>query len=242
MKHLSYIKRSDINSLLRKLIKNVCTLCFETTHNILKKSSKNYLNNQYCKYGFKLAILIFVVVISGLQLQGCAVAAVSGAATGVAMATDRRTAGTIVDDKAIEIKALHALSRDSNLWKKSHFNVVSYNNDVLLLGQTPNPQLRQQAEDALRDIPKIKRIYNELTIKEPISLGDRSKDTWITTQVKAKMIGTREINPTRVKVVTEDGVVYLMGITKQKEQMSSTDIAREVNGVNKVVQIFETAS
>lgn len=187
------------------------------------------------------ATLLGLLIIPILHLQGCAAAAVSGAATGVAMVTDRRTAGTIVDDKAIELKALHALSRDATLWKKSHFNVICYNNDVLLLGQTPSHEFKQQAEGALRDIPKIRRIYNEISVKEPISLGSRSQDTWITTQVKAKMIGTREINPTRVKVATEDGVVYLLGITKQQEQITATDVARGVSGVNKVVQIFEPA-
>lgn len=194
---------------------------------------------KYLKQLFGATALGLLILIPCLQLQGCAAAAVSGAATGVAMVTDRRTAGTIVDDKAIELKALHALSRDATLWKKSHFNVVCYNNDVLLLGQTPSHEFKHQAEAALRDIPKIRRIYNEINVKEPISLGSRSQDTWITAQIKAKMVGSREINPTRVKVVTEDGVVYLLGITKQQEQVSATDVARSVSGVDKVVQIFE---
>lgn len=182
----------------------------------------------------------FGIILPCLQLQGCAAVAVSGAATGAAMVADRRTTGTIIDDKAIEIKATHALTREAELWKKSNISVVSYNNDVLLVGQTPNDSMKQQAEDAIKNISKIRRVYNEITVGEPASLTTRSKDTWITTQVKTKMLSTRQVNPVRVKVVTEEGVVYLMGITEPTEQSSATESARSVSGVNKVVQIFDS--
>lgn len=186
-------------------------------------------------------LLSITILLPCLQLQGCAVAAVSGAAaTGVAMVADRRTAGTIIDDQAIELKALHSLTRNPDLWKKSHISVVSYNNDVLVVGQTPSQEMKQQAEEAIKTIPRVRRIYNELSLSEPVSLKTRSKDSWITTQVKAKMVGTREINPARVKVVTEDGVVYLLGITNPTEQSSATESARSISGVNKVVQIFDS--
>lgn len=198
-----------------------------------------YNLNRWAK-GATLSLIGVAVILPCIQLQGCAVAAVSGAATGVAMVTDRRTAGTIIDDKTIEIKAMHALTRDAELWKKSHISVISYNNDVLLVGQTPTQAMKQQVEDAIKDIAKVKQVYNELKLSDPVPLSTRSKDSWITTQVKAKMIGVREINPTRVKVVTEDGIVYLLGITNKKEQASATETARTVSGVNKVVQIFES--
>jgi osmotically-inducible protein OsmY len=184
--------------------------------------------------------LMLSVLLSGIQLQGCAVAAVSGAATGIAMVNDRRTSGTIVDDQSIELKATHALTRHPDLWKQSHISIVCYNNVLLIIGQTPTEAFKQQAEDALKDIPKIRRIHNELIVKTPIPLSARSKDSWITTQVKAKMLGSKEVNSTRVKVITEDGVVYLLGLTNPQEQMAATEIARKVAGVQKVVQIFES--
>jgi osmotically-inducible protein OsmY len=185
--------------------------------------------------------LVCSIILPSLYLQGCAVAAVSCAATGVAMVADRRTSGTIVDDQSIELKALHALTRHPELWKKSHIDVVSYNNVVLIVGQTPTEAFRQEAENVVKDIPKIRRIHNELIIGQPVSLSVRSKDSWITAQIKGKMLSSKEVNTTRVKVITEESVVYLLGLTEKQEQVAATEIARNVPGVVKVVQIFETS-
>lgn len=173
------------------------------------------------------------------SLQGCAVAAVGAATTGVAMATDRRTAGSIVDDQAIEVKALHALSQKKELWKQSHIAVMSYNNIVLLTGQVPSEEFKREAEATVREIPKVAQIHNELSIGQPVSLGIRSQDSWITTQIKGKLLSTKGLRSNHVKVNTEDGVVYLMGLTHKEEQMTATEISRTVEGVQKVVQIFE---
>lgn len=172
-------------------------------------------------------------------LQGCAAAAVSGAATGAAMVHDRRTAGTIIDDQATEIKSLHAITRNQPLWKQSHINVVSYNNALLLVGQTPSESFKQDAEELIRSKTNVKKIYNELSIGEPASLTTRSKDSWITTQIKAKLVGTKDISAARIKVITEEGVVYLMGLTTPQEEVTATEIARTIPNVEKVVQIFE---
>lgn len=174
-----------------------------------------------------------------LSVQGCFVAAAGAATTGTAVAVDRRTAGTIVDDQAIELKAMYAIRQQRELWQKSHIHVLSYNNVLLLLGQTPTESFKQAAEQALQDIPKVRRIHNELSVAEPLPLGERSKDAWITTQIKTKLIGTKEMRAHHVKVVTEDRVVYLMGLTTPEEEMTATDIAQTVPGVEKVVQIFE---
>lgn len=175
-----------------------------------------------------------------LELQGCAAAAVSGAATSVALVNDRRTVGTILEDQSIELKGLHAVSRNPNLWKPSHISIVSYNTSVLLLGQTPSPHLKEEAENLIKEIPRVQKVYNELTIGSPVPLATRSKDSWITAQIKGKMVSAKTVNPTRIKVITEKGIVYLMGLTTPNEQAAATDIARRVPGVQKVVQIFET--
>lgn len=190
---------------------------------------------------FKILNLAYLlsISVSVLYLQGCAVAAVSGAATGVTMAQDRRTTGTILDDKGIELKAIHAFTENKPLWKASHLSAISYNNSVLLVGQTPTEAYRNEAEAAILNIPKVRKVYNELEIGAPISFSERSKDSWITTQIKAKMCGKKGLNPTRVKVTTEHGIVYLMGLTTMEEELLATEIARTVSGVEKVVQIFE---
>ncbi len=174
-------------------------------------------------------------------LQGCVAAAAGGAATSAVVATDRRTAGTMVDDQTIEFKAMHEIRQNKPLWKESHINIISYNNVLLIVGQTPTEEYKRQAEEAINGIPKIRRVHNELTIEEPASLGTRSQDSWITTQIKTKLVGHKEIRAGRIKVVTENGVVYLMGLTTPEEEMVATDIAREIKGVEKVVQIFENA-
>lgn len=172
-------------------------------------------------------------------LQGCVVVAAGGAATGAAVALDRRTTGTIVDDKAIEIKVNHALSQNQGLWKTSHFNVLSYNNVVLLAGQTTSEADRRLAEELISEIPKIRRVHNELTIEKPVSLQTRTKDSWITTQIKAKLVGSKIAKASRIKVITENGVVYLMGMTTLEEEDAATHIAQNIPGVEKVIQIFE---
>jgi osmotically-inducible protein OsmY len=174
-------------------------------------------------------------------LQGCIVAAAgTGAAGTAAVATDRRTVGTIVDDQTIEVKAIHAISRNPILWKQSHISVMCYNGVLLLVGQTPTEELKKEAFEVVSEIPKIRQIHNELTVDQPISFATRSKDSWITTQIKTKLIGNKQIRAHRIKVITEDGVVYLMGLTTPEEEMIATDIARAIPGVDKVVQIFET--
>lgn len=177
-----------------------------------------------------------------ILLQGCVAAAAGGAATGAAMVTDRRTAGTIMDDKTVEFKALHNISLNKSLWQQSHITFVSYNNVLLMVGQTPTEEFKREAFEAVSSIPKIRRVHNELTVGEITSLATRSHDSWITTQIKAKLVGHKEISATRIKVITEDGVVYLMGLVTREEEEIATEIARAINGVDKVIQIFEPAT
>lgn len=176
-----------------------------------------------------------------LLLQGCIAAAAGGAATGAAMVTDRRTAGTIMDDKTAEFKSLHNLSLHKSLWQQSHITFVSYNNVLLMVGQTPTEAFKREAFDAVSTIPKVRRVHNELTVSEPTSLATRSHDSWITTQIKAKLVSSKDVSATRVKVLTEDSVVYLMGLVTHQEQEAATEIARAIDGVDKVIQIFEPA-
>jgi osmotically-inducible protein OsmY len=183
-------------------------------------------------------ILLLSSLLSLPLLQGCATAA-SGAASGVALATDRRDSDTIIDDQYIEVKATHAITNHQALWKQSHINVYSYNNVLLLVGQTPSENLKREAEQEVKNIPKVRQIHNELTIGPPASLSTRSKDSWITAQIKGKLVGSKDISAAHIKVITEGGIVYLMGITTHAEEVAATEIARAISGVDKVVQIFE---
>ena len=185
---------------------------------------------------------LLVVSVSTTALQGCAALVVGGAATGAAVIHDQRTAGTILDDETIEIKAVSALRADKVLDAQSHFNVTSYDNIVLLTGETANEELRERAGKIVAGIEKVRSVHNELTIGQPSTMLARSADTVITTKVKASLFdvqGIDHFDPTRVKVVTEAKVVYLMGLLTHAEADAVTATVRQVGGVARVVKIFE---
>ena len=186
-----------------------------------------------------------------LMLQGCAAAVLSTGAPGVAgaagaagaasaaTAVGRRSAGTVVDDQVVEVKATARLLRDRTIFESSHVNATCYNGILLLTGETPTLALRNRAEELVKDIEKVRRIQNELAIVAPSSLLSRSSDAVITGKIKTAL-GRYDIRvAARTKVVTENGVVYLMGLLRTDEADAATDIARRIGGVQRVVKIFE---
>ncbi len=178
-----------------------------------------------------------------MSLSGCAAVVVGTAATtGAVVSQDRRTTGAVVEDSSIEYKAksiVDALT-PTHQREKVHVNVISYNGNVLLLGQVPNDIFVHKIIPEIKQIPKVNKVINELTYDPATSLLVRSNDSMLTTKVKAAMMMQSDrINATRVKVVTENSVVYLMGIISKDEEKIAVDIARHVKGVKKVVKIFE---
>jgi osmotically-inducible protein OsmY len=172
------------------------------------------------------------------QLQGC-VGVVAAGGAGAALAVDRRSAGTIVDDQAIELKASKAIFDDEDLGKKAHINITSYNNIVLLSGETPTAAMRDHAVDVARHVEKVRKVYNEIVVAEPTTVKSRSEDTWITAKVKTKLLSVKEISAANIKVITENRSVYLMGIVSHAEAEAATEAARFVEGVARVVALFE---
>lgn len=173
-------------------------------------------------------------------LQGCAPLVVGGAAAGTAAtAVDRRTAGTMVEDETIELKARKAIVGDKELDEKSHFNVTSYNTHVLITGETPTEELKARAEELIGKVPKVTRVYNEIAVGPVTSVATRSSDTVITSKVKTKLVADEHIDGLAVKVVTENGVVYLMGLLTRDEADRATEVARKTGGVQKVVKLIQ---
>ena len=172
-------------------------------------------------------------------LQGCAAAVGAGAATGAAVAYDRRTAGTMLDDQVIEFKVLDVLRADDELWQQTHINGTSLNNIVLLTGEAPTDALRSRVESLVHQIPKVRRVHNEIVIGAPSSLLTRSGDSWITGKVKTNLLRSNIEDAGRIKVVTENGSVYLMGLVTQAEAGKATELVRSVGGVQRVVKVFE---
>ena len=185
-----------------------------------------------------------ILILLGLTLlQGCAGVVVGGAATGVAVVHDRRSAGTVIDDQGTSWKVSQAIFNDQELSSPSHINVEVYNGAVLLTGETPSEDLKIRANAiAARIIGTEKQIYNELQIAAPTTISSRTNDAYITTKVKTALLDINEIPDfdfTRVSVTTEAGVVYLMGLVSTQEADAVTNKARNVAGVKKVVKLFE---
>jgi osmotically-inducible protein OsmY len=172
-------------------------------------------------------------------LGGCATAVVAGGATGAAMAYDRRTAGTIIEDQAIETKAWQAFWSDKEINDNAHINVTSYNTIVLVTGEAPNEELKGRIIDIVRKIEKVSHVYDEITVAAPSSYVSRSSDSVLTSKVKTKLLAMDNFDGTRVKVVTEKGIVYLMGLLSHEESDRATDVARKVGGVQKVVKLMQ---
>ena len=181
----------------------------------------------------------YAVLFVLLFLQGCAAVAVTGIATSASVAIDKRTTGTIIEDQSIELKAAKALYNDKELNEKTHFNFTSYNTYVLVTGEAPNETLRERAVEMVRNIDKVTHVYNEITIAAPSSLILRISDSLITSKVKAKLLADKEVKGLEVKVVTEKGVVYLMGLSTRNQADRATEVARQTGGVQKVVKLFQ---
>jgi osmotically-inducible protein OsmY len=188
---------------------------------------------------YSRALFIALALSSTVLLQGCVAMVAGGAATGVAVAHDHRSAGAIVDDQGIEIKAYSTLKSDREIYKQAHVSVTSYNGIVLVTGEAPTEALRKRIGELVSKVDKVRRVHNEVALAAPSSMVARSNDTYLTSKVKTRMIGTKGFDSTRVKVVTEGGVVYLMGLVTRKEADIATDIARQTDGVQRVVKIFE---
>jgi len=184
---------------------------------------------------------LLILLLAGLTvvLQGCAGMVVAGGATAGAMANDRRTSGAFVDDEIIEWKIVDALGEDEQIRNHTHLNATSYNGVVLLTGEVSDNAMRAKIDTLIRNIDGVRQLHDETTVAAPSSLMSRSGDTWITSKVKTALLTDDTQTGSRTKVVTDKGVVYLMGIVSPQEADKLTDIARRVGGVQKVVKVFE---
>lgn len=188
-------------------------------------------------------LLCHVLALSVLSavLSACAPLVLGSAAVGTALvATDRRTSGAQLEDEGIELRAANRLA--DALGGRGHLNVTSYNRQVLLTGEVPTEQDRLMAEQVLAKVDNVRSVVNELGVMGNATIGQRSSDTLVTGQVKAALVDSRDLYPSSIKVVTERGTVFLMGRLTAREQTRATEVVRGVNGVQKVIRVFETIS
>lgn len=188
---------------------------------------KNYLLH----YG-----LLFITLVT---LSACS--KIISLTTDEPIETDKgeRTTGSFIDDEIIETKILVNFDKSSPELAQAHLSATSFNGIVLLTGQVNSEDLRQSAANAAAKVAKVRRVYNEISVSGAISMVARSNDAWITTKLKSKMLIKPEIEGGRVKVITENGIVYLMGLLSKEEGARVADIVRQTGGVQKVVILFE---
>ena len=181
---------------------------------------------------------VALLVLSVTVLQACVDALiVGGVATGVILAADRRQLEVVLGDHRVESAAVDRI--DEALKGEGHVNVTSYNYTVLLTGEVPTAQVRAQVEKIVGEVPKVKTVVNELQVAGASSAASRGNDAYITSKVKSSFLGAGKFRPTDVKVVTEAGVVHLLGLVTREEADAATEIARGTAGGLKVVRVFE---
>ncbi|MDR0280151.1 MAG: BON domain-containing protein [Paucimonas sp.] len=175
-----------------------------------------------------------------LSLSGCS--SVINASREAPIDDDRgtRTLGSKIDDSLIETKvAVNVAKASPDLDQNSHIVVSSFNGVVLLAGQTPRADLKSLAEQTAGQVQKVKKVHNELQVLQPSSGLARSNDAWLTTKIKTQMLTDSSIPGSRIKVVTENGIVYLLGLLTQAEASRATSLVQGVSGVQKIVKLFE---
>ncbi len=182
--------------------------------------------------------VMLIVSASMLLLQGCFPLAATGIGAAALMVDDRRSTGVYIEDENIEWKARGRLI---DRFKDTHVNVTSFNLTVLITGEVPSEQVKTEVADAIRGIASVKNVVNELVIGGNTAYTARANDTLITTNVKTRFINNGKFSINHVKVVTESGTAFLMGIVTREEAEAATELARTTAGVSRVVKVFEYA-
>ena len=193
----------------------------KTLINILKKNTS-------------LLLIAFILILQ----TGCA-AVVVGAGTAAAVATDKRTAGDMLEDENIELKFIHHLYKDKQLSAKTHVNATSFNGWLLLSGEATDPAIKQAVYNLAVNIKNVKRVFNEISISEPSSFSSRTNDTYLTSKIKTSLLANEKTEAYHVKVVTENSIVYLMGLITQEQSAEVINVIQETSGVQRIIKLFD---
>lgn len=186
------------------------------------------------------ALALALALVLGVGATGCAPLLVGGVATTAIVANDRRTSGAQLEDQGIELRAANRL-RDA-LGNRGHVNVTSYNRQVLLTGEVPTEADKLQVGQLVAGVDNVSAVHNELAVLSNSTLTQRTSDTLVTARVRASLVNAKDLHSSAIKVVTERGTVYLMGRVTQRESDRVTQIARTVQGSQRVVRLFELIS
>nr|WP_154325375.1 division/outer membrane stress-associated lipid-binding lipoprotein [Pantoea sp. 201603H] len=181
---------------------------------------------------------LVAVILCTLLLQGCAAVVVGSAAVATKSATDPRTVGTQVDDGTLELRVSNALGKDQQIKNDTHIVATAYQGKVLLTGQAPNSDIANRAKQIAMGVDGANEVYNEIRQGNKVSIGTASSDTWITTKVRSQLLASDQVKSSNVKVTTEDGEVFLLGMVTDAEAKAAADTASRVSGVKHVTTAF----
>lgn len=184
------------------------------------------------------ALLSFILV----SLSGCVAAVVGGVVVGANAAHDRRGFSTVVGDRRIQMSAFDSLNKDKQLALDNRVVIVVYNGVMLLVGEVRNEELKQRAERLVTGFEGVRRLVNELAIREPEGFWSSRRDNYLTGRVKTALFDITSLpgfDPMRINVTTVHRTVYLLGLVSHTEEDAVTQVARNVSGVEGVVKVFE---
>ncbi len=187
------------------------------------------------------AALLMAALAATTALPGCAPLVVAGATYGAAVVYDRRSADVVLDDELIELQARDAYLKNPDISGQSQLRVTSYNHTALITGQAETAQIADRFARVVAQLPKVKEVHNEAEIGPALGLGQMGRDTLLTSRAKLAIqsINLPGFDALRVKVVTNNGVVYLMGLVTPEEGEATAEKVRRIPGVARVVKIFE---
>ncbi|MGB0892985.1 MAG: BON domain-containing protein [Parashewanella sp.] len=184
-------------------------------------------------------IRLTALLLTFSMLQGCAGLIVAGVVGSAVMLNDERSVQTQLDDTNTDFKISAALAEHQDIKNHTHIRAITVNRKVLLIGQASTEMLRDKAFRLVKGLKLTDTVYNQVRIGRPTSFGTRTNDTWITTKVKGRMVDTKGLDITQVKVITENSEVFLMGLIDRKKAQLAVDVARHTTGVDKVIKVFE---
>jgi osmotically-inducible protein OsmY len=186
-------------------------------------------------------IFTLLLLLSTSQLTGCTAAVVGGVAVGTSVVHDRRSTGIVIDDQEIELRALQLWHDHSEISSRSNISATSYNLVVLLTGQAESAGVVTQYADLISRLPRVRKVHNEVVIGAERTFSESTNDTYLTSRAKLALfdVSLPDFDPSRIKVVTSQGTVYLMGLVTRQEAEAATDKVRFISGVKHVVKVFE---
>jgi osmotically-inducible protein OsmY len=180
--------------------------------------------------------LIILMLIVCFSISSCMMGGI--AVSGAQAVYDRHSIQKKLDDNFTSMQAYRAIYLKTDKYKNTNISIATYNDTVLITGQTPEVGQKNEITQLVKNLANERKVYNFAEIASPSSVLTRTSDTWITSKIKAKMIATNNIDPTKIKVVTENGTVFLMGIVPKEDADTAVDIAQNTSGVQSIVKIF----